>query len=60
MMTKKASFQKDLTKKDLIKILEKIDSEKTRQCLKEYSFEEEGFIRPQAVPGNVGDSKQFF
>jgi hypothetical protein len=37
MMTKQAGFQKDLTKKDLIKILEKIDSERTRQSLKEYS-----------------------
>jgi hypothetical protein len=28
MMTKQANFQKDLTKKDLIKLLEKIDSGK--------------------------------
>lgn len=34
-MTKQANFSKDLTKKDLIKILEKIDSERTRQCFDE-------------------------
>lgn len=60
MMTKQAGFHKDLTKKDLIKILEKIDSERTRQSLKEYSSEEEDLSRPQAVPGNAGHRKQFF
>lgn len=41
MMTKQTNFSKDLTKKDLIKILEKIDSERTRQNLKDYSLIEE-------------------
>jgi hypothetical protein len=41
MMTKQTSFSKDLTKKDLIKILRKIDSERTTEILKDYSFMEE-------------------
>ncbi|HSL61798.1 MAG TPA: hypothetical protein VK885_08430 [Desulfotignum sp.] len=49
MMTKQANFQKDLTKKDLIKLLEKIDSERTSQGMKEYSFAEEDIIRPRAA-----------
>jgi hypothetical protein len=40
-MTKQTSFSKDLTKKDLIKILRKIDSERTTEILKDYSFMEE-------------------
>jgi hypothetical protein len=41
-MTKQTGFQRDLTKKDLIKILEKIDSERNTETLKGYSFIEEG------------------
>lgn len=36
-MKKQTNTKKDLTKKDLIKILDKIDSEQTKQGLKEYS-----------------------
>jgi hypothetical protein len=38
MMMKQTNFSKDLTKKDLIKILKKIDSERTTETLKDYSF----------------------
>lgn len=38
MMTNQTNFSKDLTKKDLIKILKKIDSERTTETLKDYSF----------------------
>ena len=40
-MTNQANSKKDLTKKDLIKILEKIDSERIKQNLKEYSVAEQ-------------------
>ena len=40
-MTKQAKPNRDLTKKDLIKILEKIDSERTRQNLKDASAGQE-------------------
>jgi hypothetical protein len=49
MMIKQTNFSKNLTKKDLIRILEKIDSERTRQSFKEYSFKEEDLILPQAA-----------
>jgi|GEM_PF-3918252 len=42
MITKQTGFQKDLTKKDLIKILEKIDSERNTETLKGCFFMEEG------------------
>lgn len=41
-MTKRTGFQRDLTKKDLIKILEKIDSERNTEILRDYSSIEEG------------------
>ena len=39
-MTKQANSKKELTKKDLLKILEKIDSERRKQNLKEVSVTE--------------------
>ena len=36
-MTEQANPKKDLTQKELIKILEQIDSERTNQNLREYS-----------------------
>ncbi len=36
-MTEQANTKKEFTKKDLIKILEKIDSERTKHSLREYS-----------------------
>lgn len=38
-MTKQTNTKKDLTKKDLVKILEKIDSERMNRKLKEDSVE---------------------
>ncbi|GAB6147047.1 hypothetical protein JCM12294_44910 [Desulfocicer niacini] len=48
MMTKQTNSKKDLTKKDLIKILKKIDWERTQQNLKKdsVSYEESPLIPP--------------